>query len=314
MNFLKKKKININYKKIKWCIGCGNYSIIMQLKIILNKLKIKKNKIVLVSGIGCSSRLPYFLNVSGIHSIHGRSFSIATGIKIANPKLNVWVITGDGDSFSIGLSNLLHTIRKNININILIFNNEIYGLTKGQKSFTNKNKNNNFNTISLILSSGSTFIARSIDNNINHLKKILKKANKHIGTSCIEIYQNCPIFNKNFLKKLNIKNTNKYIILKNKKPLLFNNKKKGIILKNNIPKIVKLKNYSINDLWIHNENDIYKAYILSNFKKIQKKLPIPFGIFYKKKIKINKKKKTKNKKINNNLFFKILKKKLYDII
>ncbi|WGH27594.1 MAG: thiamine pyrophosphate-dependent enzyme [Candidatus Shikimatogenerans bostrichidophilus] len=309
---LNKKKIIINYKKIKWCIGCGNYSIIMQLSKVLNNLKIKKNKIVLVSGIGCSSRLPYYLNVFGIHSIHGRAFSIATGIKISNPKLNVWVITGDGDSFSIGINNLLHTIRRDIKINILIFNNEVYGLTKGQKSFTNKNKKKNFNTISLILSAGSTFIARSIDNNINHLKKILKKANNHIGTSCIEIYQNCPIFNKNFLKKINIKNTNKYIILKNKKPLIFNKKKKGIILDGNIPKIVNLKNYSINDLWIHEENNIYKAYILSNFKKIKKKLPIPFGIFYKKK---NNNKKIKIiKKINDNLFFKKLKKNLYNLI
>ncbi|WGH28080.1 MAG: thiamine pyrophosphate-dependent enzyme [Candidatus Shikimatogenerans bostrichidophilus] len=211
MNYFNIKK-DINKNKIKWCLGCGNYSIINQLGIILEKLKIKKNKIVLVSGIGCSSRLPYYINTFGIHGIHGRPFSIATGIKISNPKLNVWVITGDGDSFSIGLNHLLHTIRRNININILIFNNEVYSLTKGQKSFT---YNNNFNTISLILSAGSTFIARCLDFNIKHLKKILIKANKHIGTSCIEIYQNCPIYNKKSFKNLNIKkNFNNLIFLK----------------------------------------------------------------------------------------------------
>ncbi|WGH27081.1 MAG: thiamine pyrophosphate-dependent enzyme, partial [Candidatus Shikimatogenerans bostrichidophilus] len=283
MNFFKKKK-DINNNKIKWCIGCGNYSIINQLGLVLEKLKIKKNKIVLVSGIGCSSRLPYYLNTFGIHGIHGRPFSIATGIKLSNPKLNVWVITGDGDSFSIGINHLLHTIRRNININILILNNEVYSLTKGQKSVTYNNNNNNnfFNTISLILSAGSTFVARCLDFDFKNLKKILIKSNKHIGTSCIEIYQNCPIFNKKSFKKFNIKNNNKNLIfLKNNKPLIYG-KNKYIILKNNIPKIIdfkkkeKYKKY----LWIHNVKNIYKSFILSRFKIINKKLPIPFGIFY----------------------------------
>ncbi|WGH26052.1 MAG: thiamine pyrophosphate-dependent enzyme [Candidatus Shikimatogenerans bostrichidophilus] len=308
MNILNHKK-DINKKKIKWCIGCGNYSIIMQLGKVLEKLKIKKNKIILVSGIGCSSRLPYYINTFGIHGIHGRAFSIATGIKLSNKKLNVWVITGDGDCFSIGLNHLLHTIRKNININILIFNNEVYSLTKGQKSVTNFNKNKFFNTISLILSAGSNFVARCLDFNINHLKKILIKANKHIGTSCIEIYQNCPIFNKNYFKK-KIINNNNYIILKNNKPLIWG--KKGIILIKNKPKIVYLTKKNISNLWIHNENNIYKAYILSRFKIINKQLPIPLGIFFKKKIK--KKIKKINKKKKNIKLFKILSNKKYEIL
>ncbi|WGH25689.1 MAG: thiamine pyrophosphate-dependent enzyme [Candidatus Shikimatogenerans bostrichidophilus] len=311
MNYLKYKK-DIKKKEIKWCLGCGNYSILIQLAKILEKLKINKNEIVLVSGIGCSSRLPYYINTYGIHGIHGRPFSIATGIKISNPNLNVWVITGDGDSFSIGTNNFLHTIRRDIDLNILIFNNEVYSLTKGQKSITNKkNKYRPFNTISLILSSGSTFVARTLDNYPNHLQKILIYANKHIGTSCIEIYQNCPIYNKNFFKKFNKKNI---IFLENNKPLIFGNKR-GIKLDGQIPKIVNLNNKynSINDLWIHNYKNIYKSYILSNFKNINNKLPTPFGIFYKKQIHKIKKKKIIKKKKKINLY-KILKKNYYEII
>lgn len=290
MNYLDIKK-DINIKKIKWCLGCGNYSILIQLCKILKLLKIKKKNIVIVSGIGCSSRLPYFIKLKGYHTIHGRAFPIATGIKLSNPKLSVWIITGDGDSFSIGLNHLLHTIRRDININILIFNNGIYALTKGQKSYTNNYK---FNVISLILNAGSTFIARSLDRNPEHLKKMLIYANNHIGTSCIEIYQNCPIYNN----KKNIYNNILY--LKNNKPLIFNNNK-CIILKNNIPKIRYYKN-NINLIWIHNIYNSYKSFILSNFYKINKKLPIPFGIFYKKKYKKNN---TKNLKIKFNKINKI---------
>ncbi|WGH25144.1 MAG: thiamine pyrophosphate-dependent enzyme [Candidatus Shikimatogenerans bostrichidophilus] len=278
-----KKKSNILLKKIKWCLGCGNYSILYQLSKVLENFK--KNKIIIVSGIGCSSRLPYFIKLNSIHSIHGRAFSIATGIILSNPKLNVWVITGDGDSFSIGLNHLLHTIRRNINIKILIVNNGVYALTKGQYSNTNYNHKYSFNIISLMLSAGATFIARTLDSNPIHLRKILKEATYHKGTSCIEIFQNCPIFN-NIKKKIN-----NILYLKNKYPLVYSKKKK-IILINNIPKIIKNKKNK--NSWIHNETDIYKSYILSNFFFINKNLPIPFGIFFRVKSKI--KKKIKNKK------------------
>ncbi|MDH3004264.1 MAG: thiamine pyrophosphate-dependent enzyme [Candidatus Shikimatogenerans sp. JK-2022] len=289
-------KNDTNLKNIKWCLGCGNYSILMQFTKLLNNLKIKKNKIVLVSGIGCSSRFPYYIKLNSIHSIHGRAFSIATGIKLSNPKLDVWIITGDGDSFSIGLNHLLHTIRRNINLKILIFNNGVYALTKGQYSYTNYIKKFSFNTISLMLSAGATFIARTLDNNQKHLKKILLYANKHIGTSCIEIIQNCPIFN-------NIKyNINNVIFLKNNKPLIYSNNK-CIILKNNKPliKVFDKSNY-INNIWIHNIYNLSKSFILSNFYLINNKLPIPFGIIYKKKEKLNNlifKKKINNISISN---------------
>ncbi|MDH3003822.1 MAG: thiamine pyrophosphate-dependent enzyme [Candidatus Shikimatogenerans sp. JK-2022] len=287
MKYFNNKK-DILKKNIKWCIGCGNYSIIYQLGKVFEKIKINKNKIVIVSGIGCSSRLPYYINTFGIHSIHGRPFSIATGIKLSNPKLNVWVITGDSDSFSIGLNHLLHTIRNNIDINILIINNEVLSLTKGQKSVTSYNDNNNktFNILNLILSAGSKFVARCLEFNIKHLKKILIKANKHIGTSCIEILQNCPIYNN----KLNIKNKyflKKLIFLKNKKKIIYGKKKKKLlILKNNKPKIIKYN--KINELnnkkyiWIHNYKNIYKSFILSRLHRINKYKLLPLGIIYKK--------------------------------
>ncbi|WGH24592.1 MAG: thiamine pyrophosphate-dependent enzyme [Candidatus Shikimatogenerans bostrichidophilus] len=264
---------NIKYNKIKWCLGCGNYSIINQLSKVLSLLKIKKKYIVIVSGIGCSSRLPYYIKFKGVHTIHGRAFSIATGIKLSNKKFNVWLITGDGDSFSIGLKHLLHTIRRNININILIFNNGIYALTKGQKSYSNYN-NNSFNIIALMLSSGATFVAKTLYNNPIHLRKTLYYANKHIGTSCVEIIQNCPIYN-------NIKNKiNNIIYLKNNYKLIYNNK--CILLKNNKP-IIKNNNKKFKNIWIHNIYNLYKSFLLSNFYIINKKLPIPIGIIYKKR-------------------------------
>ncbi|WGH25327.1 MAG: thiamine pyrophosphate-dependent enzyme [Candidatus Shikimatogenerans bostrichidophilus] len=287
-----KKKRDVLLKKIKWCLGCGNYSILYQLSKVLEDLKEKKERTIIVSGIGCSSRLPYFIKLNSIHSIHGRAFSIATGIILSNPKLNVWVITGDGDSFSIGLNHLLHTIRRNINIKILIVNNGVYALTKGQysKTYYNSNNNNSFNIISLMLSAGATFIARTLDSNPIHIRKILKKANNHKGTSCIEIIQNCPIFN-------NIKDKiNNILYLKNKYPLVYS-KKKGIILIKNIPKIINYKNNK--NIWIHNETDIYKSYILSNFFYINKNLPIPFGIFF--RVKSKNKNKIKYKKQHQKL-------------
>ncbi|WGH24962.1 MAG: thiamine pyrophosphate-dependent enzyme [Candidatus Shikimatogenerans bostrichidophilus] len=290
--FTLKKDLLIN--EIKWCLGCGNYSIIVQLSRLFEKLKINKKKTIIISGIGCSSRLPYYMKLNNYHTIHGRAFSIATGIKLTNYKYKIWIITGDGDAFSIGLNHLLHTIRRNININILIFNNGVYALTKGNLSYTNFNNKFNFNIIYLILSAGATFIARTLDSNPKHLRKILYKANKYKGTSCVEIIQNCPIYN-------NIKNkNNNKIFLKNKKPLIFS-KNKCITLLNNIfnPKI-KIKNLNTlknnNNIWYHDQNNNYKAFLLSQFNSINKKLPIPFGIFY--KIKIKKKiSKIKKKKL-----------------
>lgn len=288
--------------KIKWCLGCGNYAILKQIKETLYQLGIKKENIVFVSGIGCASRLPYYIDTFGLHGLHGRATAIATGIKLCNPKLSVWVITGDGDLLSIGANHFIHILRRNININILLFNNEIYGLTKGQPSPTtniiqSKNKSNykinhtfySLNTTSLALGANGTFISRTIDNNQQHLKKMIMRAFFHKGTSLVEIYQNCNVFNDEAFKKYS--NINNVIYLEQGKRITFgkDKNKKGLIIKNLRPKIVSLNNYKNNNhnnqlLWIHDENDIIKANILTNmFKKSNNILPHPFGVIYKKK-------------------------------
>ncbi|ADM89890.1 2-oxoglutarate ferredoxin oxidoreductase beta subunit [Candidatus Karelsulcia muelleri CARI] len=281
-------------KKVKWCPGCGNFSILKQIKSLLSEIGVKKEKIVFVSGIGCSSRLPYYLNTFGIHGIHGRAPSIATGIKLSNTNLSVWIITGDGDGLSIGGNHLIHFFRRNINVNILLFNNKIYGLTKGQYSPTSslgkKTKysplgtiERPFNTLSLALGSGATFVARSIDINTKHLKKMLLESNNHIGTSFLEIYQNCNIFNNGVFSSLK-KKKNKYLYLEPNKPLLFGTK--CILLNNNKIKIKLYNKYINNKLWIHDIYNLNKAFFLSNFfyEKKYKSFPCPFGVIYKKNI------------------------------
>ncbi|MHC4695971.1 MAG: 2-oxoacid:ferredoxin oxidoreductase subunit beta, partial [Planctomycetota bacterium] len=187
---------------VRWCPGCGDYSVLSQTKKVLANLGIEREKVVFVSGIGCSSRFPYYLNTYGFHSIHGRALGIATGIKTANPELSVWVATGDGDGLSIGGNHLLHAIRRNLDINILLFNNRIYGLTKGQYSptseFGKKTRSTPMGVIdsplyplSVAIGAEATFVARSIDVNVKHLAEVLERAATHKGTSFVEIYQNC---------------------------------------------------------------------------------------------------------------------------
>ena len=190
----------------RWCPGCGDYSILAQTRRIMPELGIPRENIVFISGIGCSSRFPYYMNTYGFHTIHGRAPTIASGVKMANPELSVWVITGDGDALSIGGNHFIHLMRRNFDLNVLLFNNRIYGLTKGQYSPTSEQGKNTksspfgsletpFNPISLALSAGATFVARSLDRDPVHLRSIIKAAYDHKGTSFIEIYQNCNIFN-----------------------------------------------------------------------------------------------------------------------
>ncbi len=191
---------------VRWCPGCGDYAILAQMQKVLPDLGIPKEKIVFISGIGCSSRFPYYMNTYGIHSIHGRAPTLATGLKIANPDLNVWVITGDGDGLSIGGNHLIHTLRRNVDINIILFNNRIYGLTKGQFSPTSlpghKTKSSPMgsiaqplNPLSIAIGAEATFVARTVDTHVRHMAQILRRAAAHKGTSFVEIYQNCVIFN-----------------------------------------------------------------------------------------------------------------------
>ena len=286
-------------QEVKWCPGCGDYSILKQVQSILPEIGIKRENMVFVSGIGCSSRFPYYMNTYGIHSIHGRAPAVATGIKLANPELNIWIITGDGDGLSIGGNHFIHLMRRNLDVNILLFNNEIYGLTKGQFSPTSqlglKTKSSPFgvidqpfNPLSLALGSGATFVSRTLDREPKSLREVLLEAQKHKGTSFVEIYQNCVIFNDGvfdeFTNKATKEDANLY--LENGKPLKFGKDlSKGIILENFEPKIIDItEDTDESKLWIHDETSILKAQILArfNFDEEFSDFPRPFGVFYKK--------------------------------
>ena len=286
-------------QEVKWCPGCGDYSILKQVQSILPEIGIKRENMVFVSGIGCSSRFPYYMNTYGIHSIHGRAPAVATGIKLANPELNVWIITGDGDGLSIGGNHFIHLMRRNLDVNILLFNNEIYGLTKGQFSPTSqlglKTKSSPFgvidqpfNPLSLALGSGATFISRTLDREPKSLREVLLEAQKHKGTSFVEIYQNCVIFNDGVFDEFTNKATKEEanLYLENGKPLKFGKDlSKGIILENFEPKIIDItEDTDESKLWIHDETSILKAQILArfNFDEEFSDFPRPFGVFYKK--------------------------------
>lgn len=201
---------------VRWCPGCGDYAILNTAYSVMADLGVPKEQFMVVSGIGCSSRFPYYLGTYGFHTIHGRAPAFATGIKTANPELSVWLATGDGDGLSIGGNHLIHLLRRNVDINVLLFNNEIYGLTKGQysptsplgsrsKSTPNGSVDNPFNTLSLALGAGATFVARTMDTDIKHMSKTLRQAAEHSGTSFIEILQNCVIFNDGAFENIALK-------------------------------------------------------------------------------------------------------------
>ena len=281
---------------VRWCPGCGDYSILAQAQRKSPDLNIKKENMVWVSGIGCSSRFPYYMDTFGIHGIHGRAPAIATGIKVNNPDLSVWVATGDGDLLSIGGNHFIHACRRNIDLNIILFNNRIYGLTKGQYSPTSeKGKITKstpygsidypFNPVSLALGAEATFIARSLDRDPKHLQEMIIKASEHKGTSFIEVFQNCNIFNDGAFSLFTDKDTkaDNVLVLEHNKPMMFGkNKDKGIILDGLSAKVVELSDgkYSVNDLWIHDQYDENPArsLILSQFSEMNG-FPLPIGIF-----------------------------------
>jgi len=282
---------------IRWCPGCGDYSILKQVQTVLPELGLKREEIVFISGIGCSSRFPYYMETFGMHSIHGRATAIASGLKATRPELSVWIVTGDGDALSIGGNHLIHLLRRNFDVNILLFNNEIYGLTKGQYSPTSPegkitkstplgSLDHPFNPLALCLGADGTFIARSMDRDPVHLREILKRANQHKGTSLVEIYQNCNVFNDGAFELFTEKSTKKLetIFVEQGQPLLFGeHKEKGIKLDGFKPVVVELKDVSANDLWIHNESDPLKASLLSRFfdsSSYLGHLPRPFGVFF----------------------------------
>jgi 2-oxoglutarate ferredoxin oxidoreductase subunit beta len=284
---------------VRWCPGCGDYSILKQVQTVMPELGLARENIVFISGIGCSSRFPYYMETYGMHSIHGRATAIASGLKATRPELSVWIVTGDGDSMSIGGNHLIHLLRRNFDVNILLFNNEIYGLTKGQYSPTSPvgkvakstplgSIDYPFNPLALCLGASATFIARTMDRDPVHLREILKRGNAHKGTSLLEIYQNCNVFNDGAFEIFTEKASKKAeaLFVQQGKPLVFGgNAEKGIRLDGFTPVVVDLPSsgMSLNDLWIHDEKDKVKATILINFFDDPKKeghLPRPFGVLY----------------------------------
>jgi len=279
---------------VRWCPGCGDYSILAQMKKVLAAVGVPREKTVFVSGIGCSSRFPYYMNTYGFHSIHGRAPAIATGVKSARPDLTVWVITGDGDALSIGGNHLMHAIRRNLDINIVLFNNRIYGLTKGQYSPTSPlgqiNKSapmgvidNPLHPLSIAIGCEATFVARSIDVHIKHLGMVLERAAHHRGTSFVEVYQNCNVFNDGAWEYATDRNTKQdnVVELEHGKPLIFGkNRDKGIRLNGMEPEVVELgKGVSEDDLLFHDEKAIEPslAYLLSRMRHPE--FPEPIGVF-----------------------------------
>ncbi len=280
---------------VRWCPGCGDYSILAQMQRVSPDLGIKKENFVWVSGIGCASRFPYYMNTFGLHGIHGRAPAIASGIKINNPALSVWVATGDGDLLSIGGNHFIHTCRRNIDIKILLFNNRIYGLTKGQYSPTSeKGKKTKstpfgsvdypFNPLTLAIGAGATFVARSLDRDPKHLQVVMKRAAEHKGTAFIEIFQNCNIFNDGAFELLTEKDTkaDNVVVLEHGKPLVFGKENnKGIRLNGLKPEVVDLSEgkFSINDIWVHDEfdDDNTRANIIAQFTE-KEGFPAPIGI------------------------------------
>jgi 2-oxoglutarate/2-oxoacid ferredoxin oxidoreductase subunit beta len=279
---------------VRWCPGCGDYSILAQMKKALAGIGVPREKMVFISGIGCSSRFPYYMNTYGFHSIHGRAPTFATGLKACRPDLQVWVITGDGDGLSIGGNHLVHAIRRNVDFKIILFNNEIYGLTKGQYSPTSRTGtrtkssplgsiDNPLRPLSLAIGAEATFVARTIDVDVNHLTQTLRRAAAHKGSAFVEVYQNCKIFNDGVFEYTTDKSVkaDNALYLEHGKPLLFGkDRNKGIRLHGLDPEVVTVGNgISIDDLLIHDERaeEPSLAYLLS--RMVYPRFPECVGVF-----------------------------------
>ena len=274
------RKDFVSDQTVRWCPGCGDYSILAQMQRVLPETGVPKEKTVFISGIGCSSRFPYYMNTYGIHSIHGRAPALATGLAIANPDLSVWVITGDGDGLSIGGNHLLHAIRRNINLNIVLFNNRIYGLTKGQYSPTSRpgtvtksspmgSMEQPLNPIAVALAAEATYVARSIDSHPQHLAATLEQAAEHQGTSFLEIYQNCVIFNPNEWTELSDRKTrdDSILYLEHGKHMIFGkNRDKGIRLNSFTPEVVSLDEVDLDEILVHDATSRPLASILGSME------------------------------------------------
>jgi 2-oxoglutarate/2-oxoacid ferredoxin oxidoreductase subunit beta len=280
-------------QEVRWCPGCGDYTILASVQMFLAGLGRPREEFVFVSGIGCSSRFPYYMNTYGMHSIHGRAPAIATGVATARPDLSVWVITGDGDGLSIGGNHLIHALRRNVNLKIILFNNQIYGLTKGQYSPTSEvgkatkstpfgSVDYPFNPVSLALGSEATFVARTLDMDRNHTQEILQKAYEHEGASFIEIYQNCNVFNDKAFIQLTGKEERVHnrVDLVHGKPIVFDEGSKAVVMRNGQAEIVDSSTVDPKAILVHDETreDPSIAFALSRLSHGPYG-PTPLGIF-----------------------------------
>ena len=287
------KKDFVTPNDVRWCPGCGDYAILNAVQRTLPELGIPKEQFVVVSGIGCSSRFPYYMNTYGFHTIHGRAPTVATGVKVANPDLSVWMITGDGDGLSIGANHLLHLLRRNLDINVLLFNNRIYGLTKGQYSPTSEvgkktkstplgSVDHPINPLLFALGSEATFVARTTDTDMKHMIKTFKDAQSHKGTSFVEVFQNCVIFNNKTFDSVTSRDAknDQLLVLEEDKPLIFGaNQDKGIRLNGLDPEIVTLGDgIGQDDLLVHQPRNTNSAYANILAQMTYPTFPTPVGV------------------------------------
>ena len=285
------KKDFTSDQEVKWCPGCGDYSILSTVQSFLPELGLPRENIVFISGIGCSSRFPYYLETFGIHSIHGRAPTLATGLAISRPDLTVFVITGDGDALSIGGNHLIHALRRNVNLKILLFNNRIYGLTKGQYSPTSEtgkvtkstpagSLDTPFNPISLALGAEATFVARSIDSDRKHLTDTLRAASLHKGSALIEIYQNCPIFNDDAYQIVKDADTKGSATLQLVHGEPIKSQTHGVIFVNGAMKVVPLDSVQESEIVVHNANTLDPSYAFALSRLSGSELVhVPIGVF-----------------------------------
>jgi 2-oxoglutarate ferredoxin oxidoreductase subunit beta len=287
------RKDFVSDQEVRWCPGCGDYAILAQTQKLLPDLGIEKEKIVFISGIGCSSRLPYYVDTYGFHSIHGRAPAIASGLKAARPDLQVWVITGDGDGLSIGGNHLLHILRRNLDVVIVLFNNRIYGLTKGQYSPTSELGKRTktspvgsidypVNPLTFALGAGATFVARTIDNDLQHLVATLERAAHHKGTAFVEVYQNCVVYNDDAFVGFTDKQVrlDRTVTLEHGRPLVFGKESnKGIRLNGLRPEAVALGNGVVEaDLLVHDEQAEEPTLAFALAQMEYPELPVPLGV------------------------------------
>lgn len=278
-------------QEIRWCPGCEDYAILKAFQMALAEIGIPKEKNVVISGIGCSARLPYYMSTYGFHTIHGRAIPVATGVKVANPDLSVWVITGDGDCISIGGNHLIHVMRRNVDITILLFDNKVYGLTKGQYSPTSDKGTVNKSVpmgsieepaepVTLALAFGATFVARTSASYVHHLAKLIVEAHRHKGTSFLHIYQNCYVYNDGAFDDFTEKpvRDDRNIVLEHGKPMIYGkNSDKGLRLRNDKFKVVEFEPENPpDDIKVYDETDLPLAFSLS--KMSWPEFPVPMGV------------------------------------